>query len=188
MNQKAKCLKCLQIQLRNKLSSTEAGPCFWQISWRHLYDTDGRFHQPSASRCLRTWRYLGFSTRVFPPFIFPGQTKMLLQVALQRSGDGPGNQIPDVSKLTKDPAGFLAVVEACPIAFGQTFLSLLSLSIQIFEPLASGISDHRMLHLWHCSAWLSLGNLMWTLPWVQWSSPKQGSISILPGWEAAAAL
>lgn len=106
----------------------------------------------------------------------------------RRSGDGPGNQIPDASKLTKDPAGFLAVVEACPIAFGQIFLSLLSLSIQIFEPLASGISDHRMLHLWHCSAWLSLGNLMWTLPWVQWSSPKQGSISTLPGWEAAAAL
>ena len=70
----------------------------------------------------------------------------------RRSGDGPGNQVPDASELTKDLTGLLTDVEACPIAFGQTFFSSLSLSIKILGPLAYGISDHSLLHLRHCPA------------------------------------
>lgn len=77
----------------------------------------------------------------------------------RQSGDGPGNQVPDASDLTKDPTGLLTDVEACPVAFGQTFVSSLSLNIQIFGPWASGISDHPLLHLQHCPARPSLGNL-----------------------------
>lgn len=69
-----------------------------------------------------------------------------------RPGESPGNQVPDTSELTKDPTGLLIDVEACHTAFGQTFFSSLSLGIQIFWPLASGISDHPLLHLWHCPA------------------------------------
>lgn len=71
---KAKCLKFLWIRLTHKLLRAETDPCFWQISWRHLYHTDAGFYQPSDSSCVWTKRYLKLS-------IFPGQAKWLLWVA-----------------------------------------------------------------------------------------------------------
>jgi len=98
---------------------------------------------------------------VFLPSVFPGEAKWLLRVAPCR--DGPqtfqGTKYLMPLSSLQDATGSLTDVEACPIAFGQIFFSSLSLSVQIFGPLASVISDHPLLHLQHCPARAGLGNL-----------------------------
>lgn len=162
MSQKAKCLQFLWIQLRSKTLS-------WALEQVHAFwKSAGSICVPLMQLCVSLLSPDAFESRgiwVFPHSVSAFHLSVTSKVfflgcPMQKwLRDGPGSWVPDTSEHTEDPRWLLTDVKARLIAFGQMFLSLLSLNIQIFGPLASGTSDHSLLYLWHCPVRMSLGNL-----------------------------